>query len=313
MDETDFFVGIDVSKAALDVHVRPGDTRERFDNDAAGWEALVSWLEPVGVVRVALEATGGYERGAAGALRGMGYRVHVVNPRRVREFARAGGYLAKTDRLDAAVLAHFAQVFEPNVEHLPSQAQVKLAQYAGVRDSLVCQSTRLTNQISHLEDPDARQILKTLLATLDDRLAELDAMIKTCIRESELNQRYEQLRSVPGIGHVSALALIAYLPELGKVGRKAIAALAGVAPISRDSGTLRGKRTICGGRAPVRRALFMACLSAVRFNPILKTFYQRLTQNGLSKKAAIVACMRKLLTILNAMVRDDNQWKVTTT
>lgn len=310
MGETDFFAGIDVSKAALDVHVRPGDMRGRFGNDRDGWAELGAWLSALRVARVILEASGGYERKAAQALLRRGLHVCVVNPRRVRDFAGARGVQAKTDRLDAAVLAHFAQVFDPPAAPQPDEAEAKLAQYATTRDALVTDRTRLSNQIGLSDDPDLVRLLQEILETIEAKLADLDRLIQTCIREkADLHRRYEQLQSVPGIGPVAAVSLLAFMPELGRVSRRAIAALVGVAPFTRQSGAWCGQSRIAGGRAPVRRALFMASLSAVRFNPILKTFYQRLIKSGAGKKKALIACARKLITILNAMVRDDKQWK----
>ena len=310
MDETVFFVGIDVSKAVLDVHVRPAGQSSRFGNDRAGWDDLVAWLSSFTVERVVMEASGGYERKAAHALQRSGLHVCVVNPRRVRDFAGACGILAKTDRLDATVLAHFAQVFDPPAAPQPDEAEAKLAQYATTRDALVANRTRLSNQIGLSEDPELVVLLQEILETLESKLGDLDRLIQARIREkAELHTRYEQLQSVPGIGPVAAVSLLAFMPELGKVSRRAVAALVGVAPFARESGTLKGQRRIAGGRAQVRRALFMASLSAVRFNPILKPFYQRLVKAGSSKKKALIACARKLITILNAMVRDQNQWK----
>ncbi|MHA7774534.1 IS110 family RNA-guided transposase [Roseibium sp. M-1] len=309
MDETVYFVGIDVSKATLDVHVLPGDTRERFGNDQTGWAELVALLSPFAVERVVMEATGGYERKAARELQRCGLHVCVVNPRRVRDFAKAAGILAKTDPQDAAVLARFAQVFDPPAAPQPDEAEAKLAQYATVRETLVAERTRLSNQIGLNDDPALLQLLHRLQQANKAAIADLDRLIQACIRQkADLLRRYEQLQGVPGIGPGAAVSLLAFMPELGQVSRRAIAALVGVAPFIRQSGTMRGQSRIAGGRASVRRALFMASLSAVRFNPIIKTFYQRLTKGGASKKKAIIACVRKLITILNAMVRDGKDW-----
>ncbi|WP_305988233.1 IS110 family transposase [Roseibium sp. MMSF_3544] len=304
------FVGIDVSKSVLDVHARPCNRREQFDNGPSGWSALGAWLCTLSVERIVLEASGGYERGATRALTKQGHSVCVVNPRRVRDFARASGYLAKTDRIDAAVLAHFAQVFDLPVARRPDDAQAKLAQYAALRDTLVAHKTRLSNQLGLLDDPDLRPVLEDLVKTLEAKLAELDRLIRRCIQDkADLSLRYEQLTSVPGIGPVAAISVMAFLPELGRISRRAIAALVGLAPFARDSGTMRGQRTIAGGRPSVRRALFMASLSATRFNPLIRTFYERLVKAGTTKKKAIIACARKLITILNAMVRDGKNWQ----
>lgn len=310
MDKTEQFVGIDVSKAALDVHVLPAGTSRRFTNDRGGHTALGEWLSPHPVERVILEATSGYERKVTQALQRLGYHVCVVNPARPREFAKAGSRLAKTDRLDAAVLAHYAQVFDPPPAPRPGDVEAKLARYASTRDTFVAEKTRLRNQLDLNDDADLERMHRDILETIEAKLAELDRMIQSCIREkAELSQRYDQLRAVPGIGPVAAVSLLAFLPELGQVSRRAIAALVGVAPFARDSGMMRGQRRIAGGRANVRRTLFMASLSAVRHNPIIKAFYERLIKGGTAKKQAIIACIRKLLTILNAMVRDNKEWK----
>lgn len=314
MDETKYFVGIDVSKAALDVHVLPVGKSQRFPNDGNGLAALEEWLSSHPVERVVLEATGGYERKAVQALQQQGYHVCVVNPARPRAFAKAGSRFAKTDRLDAAVLAHYAQVFDPPSAPCPGDVEAKLARYASARDSFVAEKTRLRNQLGLNDDADLERMHRDILETIEAKLAELDRMIQSCIREkAELSQRYDQLKAVPGIGPVAALSLLAFLPELGQVSRRAIAALVGVAPFARDSGLMRGQRRIAGGRAKVRRMLFMASLSAARHNPIIKTFYQRLIKGGTGKKQAIIACSRKLLTILNAMVRDNREWQPMTT
>lgn len=310
MEMAQVFVGIDVSKSVLDVHVRPCAMRDQFVNGPSGWLALGAWLSRLRVARIVLEASGGYERGAAHALMQQGHIVCVVNPRRVRDFARACGYLAKTDRIDAAVLAHFAQVFDLPVALRPDDAHAKLAQYVALRETLVAHKTRLSNQLTLMEDPDLRLVLEDLVKTLDAKLADLDNLIRCCIQDkADLCLRYQQLTSVPGIGPAVALSVMAFLPELGQISRRAIAALVGLAPFARDSGTMRGQRRIAGGRSAVRRALFMASLSATRFNPLIRTFYERLVKGGTTKKKAIIACARKLVTILNAMVRDGKKWQ----
>jgi transposase len=309
MDKIDFYIGIDVSKAGLDVHVRPGGRKAHFNNDQEGRSALGAWLSPLRVERVVMEATGGYERKAARELQRRGFHVCVVNPARVRSFAQASACLAKTDRLDAAVLAHFAQVFDPPPAPKPSETEARLAQFASARETLVADKTRLSNQMDLLDNPELERLLADLLERIEEKIDELERLMHRCVQDQDdLSRRYQQLMAVPGIGKVTAVSLLAFLPELGKVSRHAIAALVGVAPFARESGTMRGYRRIAGGRANVRRALFMASLSAVRHNPVLKAFYKRLVESGTSKKQALIACVRKLVTILNAMVRDEKEW-----
>ena len=302
------FVGIDVCKSHLDTHLRPLGLARRFPNHDEGRHALRAWLAPHAVSRVALEATGGYENAAARLLCAAGLSVAVVNPRHVRAFAQASGRLAKTDQLDAAVLAHFAAVFVSRPMAAPSAQLERLAEYAGLRAALVKQITALGQRLGHLS-ADVGSIVQETVAVLKDQVARVERKIATLIEtEPALRRRADRLRSVPGVGPAVAVTLLTGLPELGATGRRGIAALAGVAPVNRDSGRLRGRRTIAGGRGHVRRALFMAALSAIRCNPVIRTYYQGLVERGCVKKVAVVACMRKLLVILNAMIRDGRNW-----
>jgi transposase len=302
------FVGIDVAKAALDVAVSP--TTERWtlaytERELAGLVTRLTTLQPALVV---LEATGGLEVPLAGALAAAGLPVAVVNPRQVRDFAKATGRLAKTDTLDAAVLAHFAAVVRPTPRPLPDAATQTLAALVTRRRQLVEMLTAERNRLGSA--PRAlRAELQAHITWLQRRLARLDTDLGQAIRTSPAwRVQDDLLQSVPGVGPVLAVTLLASLPELGRLNRKAIAALVGVAPLNRDSGTFRGRRMIWGGRAAVRAVLYMGTLVAVRHNPVLRAFYQRLRAVGKLPKVALTACMRKLLTILNAMLKYRTRW-----
>lgn len=313
MESNCVFVGIDVCKVALDVHVRPHGLAARFANTGSGWAELAGWLGPHAVERLVVEATGGYERGVARALSAAGHHVMVVNPRQVRDFARAAGRRAKTDRLDAAILAHYGETFRHRPLSLPGPAEQGLAELQALRDSLSRQVAQLSNQRRHLVDAQVCRVLEETVASLSAQMERVERMIARRIAaDADLAARYARLQSVPGVGRTVALVLLTRMRELGTLSRRAVAALAGVAPFNHDSGPMRGRRAIAGGRGDVRRALFMATLSAMRWNPVLAAFYQRLLDKGTKKKVAIVACMRKLLVILNAMIRDQKQWQPTT-
>lgn len=303
------FVGIDVSKQRLDVALLPGAEIFSVAHDPEGIAALVERLKAGAPSSVVLEATGGLETRLASALAAAGLPVAVVNPRQVRDFARASGTLAKTDRLDARVLAAFAQAIRPIARALPDEQAHELAQLLTRRRQLIemrmQERTRLTQGTERL-----REDLKAHIAWLDERIRTLDIDLTAKLRTSAVwRTKDELLKPVPGIGPVTRLALLVNLPELGVLNRKQIAALAGLAPFNRDSGQHRGARAIWGGRAQVRSALYMATLTAVRYNPVIKAFYERLTQAGKPFKVALVACMRKLLTILNAMIKHNQPWR----
>jgi len=306
--EPELFVGIDVAAAHLDVAVRPGGEAWRVANDEAGIAALVTRVAALGPALVVLEATGGYEAAATGALAAANAPVAVVNPRQVRDFARATGRLAKTDALDAAVLAHFAQAVRPEARPLPEEAALELRGLLTRRRQLVEMITAEQNRRRGVPARVLRQI-DAHLAWLRAQLAALDRDLAALLKASPLWHAKERaLRSVPGVGPVLTLTLLADLAELGTLDRKAIAALVGVAPLSRDSGAQRGRRRVWGGRSPVRAALYMAALAAARHNPVIAPFYRRLLAAGKPKKVALTACMHKLLTILNAMLRDGTAW-----
>ena len=305
----DRFVGIDVSKARVDVHVRPDGTAFASATDPEGLDALVARLKPLSPCLVVLEASGGYEGVVAAALTEAGLPVAIVNPRQVRKFAGAIGRLAKTDAIDAAVIAHFAQAVRPAARPLPDDLSVRLAELMARRRQLVVMINAEKQRLGKAQDRIAQRSFKALLKSLEAERARIDRAIDKLIEASPLwCAQQDLLKSVPGIGNVVARTLIAELPELGRVDRHQIAALAGVAPMNRDSGRYRGKRKIQGGRVEVRAPLYMACLVAIRHNPVLKPFYRRLRDAGKPARLALVAAMRKLLTILNAMLRDGTSW-----
>lgn len=303
------FVGIDVAKATLElgVHGQAGTTT--VANAERGIAALIRPLTATPPTLIVLEATGGYELGLVAALGAAGLPVVVVNPRQVRDFARATGQLAKTDRLDAQVLARFAATIRPPVVPLPDAAQQELAAVVSRRRQLVemlgAEQTRLA-----IAGRAVRKRLKLHIAYLERELHAIDDDLGTLIKASPLwREADDLLQSVPGIGDVTARTLLAALPELGTLGRRELAKLVGVAPLNHDSGTHRGQRTIWGGRADVRRVIYMAALVATRHNPVLRAFYQRLRAAGKAPKVALVACMRKLLTILNCILKTKRPWQ----
>jgi len=305
------FVGIDVAKADLVVAVRPTGERWVVANDEAGVTQLVCRLRRLAPALVVLEATGGYERAAVAALAAVRMAVVVANPRQVRDFARATGQLAKTDAIDADTLALFAERIRPEPRPVPDDAARTLdgllTRRRQVLDMLGAERNRLTHAL-----PAIRRDITQHIRWLERRLDDVDQDLDRTIRSSPVWRAQENLlRSTPGVGPVVSRTLIGDLPELGALTRKQIAALVGVAPLARDSGTLTGRRLVWGGRAPVRAALYMAALVASRHNPAIQTFYQRLLRAGKPKKLALTACARKLLTILNAMMRTQTPWRPT--
>ena len=307
METGHLVVGIDVSKRHLDVAL--ADRVMRVDNDAAGHAALAAELRSVGAGLVVLEATGGYETAAVIALQGAGVPVAVINPRQARDFARAQGRLAKTDAIDARVLARFGAVMRPAPLPAIDPSRDALAALVTRRRQLVDMLVAEQNHREHAP-PATIAWIDEHIVMLRNQLAQLDAAIAaTVAADPTLARRHAILVSVKGVGQATAAVLLAELPELGRVEHKQLAALIGVAPVNHDSGQFRGQRHIAGGRTSVRCALYMATLSAVRHNHTLQTFYQRLRANGKPAKVALVAAMRKLATILNAVVRDDRPWQ----
>lgn len=302
------FVGIDVAKAQLDIAMRPSGERWAIANDDLGITALVVRLQAVQPTLIVLEATGGYQRAVVAALAAAALPVVVVNPRQVRDFAKATGQLAKTDALDARAVAHFAEAVRPTPRPLPDTQTEELRALVARRRQLIAMRTAEHNRLGRASGRLWADIQAHIL-WLNQRLGALDDDVDTLLHASPVwRERDELYRSVPGIGPVCARTLVLDLPELGTLSRQRIAALVGVAPFNRDSGTLRGRRTIWGGRAAVRATLYMSVLVAVRHNPVLKAFYERLCAAGKAKKVALTACMRKLLTILNAMVKQQTPW-----
>ncbi len=307
------FVGIDVSKAHLDVAVRPTEDEWRSQNTETGVNEVVDRLKKLGPDLVVLEATGKLESAVASGLAVQGVPVVVVNPRQVRDFAKSTGRLAKTDTLDARVIAHFAEAVRPIPRPLPDEQANHLSSLLSRRRQLGEMLTAERNRLGSA-DRKMRRRLKAHIRWLKKELLEIDDDMDNAIRESPLwRGKDDILKSVPGIGTVVSITLIAELPELGALNSKEIAALAGVAPLNRDSGTLAGRRTVWGGRAKVRTALYMAALVASRHNPVIKEFYIRLCEAGKPKKVALTACMRKLLLIVNSMIKNKQKWNPATT
>ena len=303
------FVGIDVSKEWVDVAVLPGGEEWRVDRDQDGLDGLVVRLRDLAPEVVVMEATGGYEILIVSALGAAGLPVAVVNPRQVRDFARSQGILAKTDRIDAAVIARFGKVSGVKAQPLVTEEARELEGLVARRRQIMQMRTAEQSR-RRLASAAALQSIDEVIAFLDLQLKEIDDDLGRRLRESPLwREREKLLRSVPGVGPVTTFNLLADLPELGSLDRRAVAALVGVAPLSRDSGQFRGVRSCWGGRAKVRAALYMSTLVAVQRNPVLKEFYERLLKAGKPRKVALTACMRKLLTILNAMLKNGTKWE----
>jgi transposase len=304
------FIGIDVSKAWLDIAIRPDGHTLRRPNTPDGIAETVEHLKGSGPELILLEATGGMERPVAVALAEAGLPVRVIDPARVRHFARSLGQQAKTDVLDARLLAQFAERVRPEVRALPDAESHELEALIDRRRQLVAMRVAEQNRLQQHPTPAVRDGIEAHIGYLDDRIDEADKAVGRAIEaKEEWRLRDEVLQSVPGIGKQTSRVLVGSLPELGSLTGKKIVSLTGLAPRARDSGTVRGARTIFGGRGEVRTALYMAALSAVRFNPVLRAFYRRLRTAGKSAKLALTAVSRKLLTILNAMIRDMKPWE----
>lgn len=309
MVEQPQWVGIDVSKSSLDVYLRPSSKRFQLENHANGIAQLIEQLQSFEVQQVILEASGGFELDAAQALQQHGFAISIINPRQGRDFAKASGKLAKTDRIDASVLAHFGQAMQPAITVLSTANEQALQEAVTRRRQLVEMLTAEKNRQGKMRGK-MRQNIDAHLEWLEERIRALDDEIEQLSQsQAEWQSRISLLRSVPGIGSVIATTLVAALPEVGQVSDKRISALVGVAPFNRDSGKYRGSRTIWGGRASIRAVLYMGVLVAVRHNPVLSAFYARLLAQGKAKKVALIACMHKLLRILNAMIRDGKSWE----
>jgi transposase len=302
-------IGIDVSKGWLDIAVHPTGEIWREENKEQGIQKLVERFKSMPIERIVVEATGGYEAKLVEQLVQAGLPVSRVNPGRVRRFAQGLNWLAKTDKIDAKVLALFGEKAQPRLLVLPGEAEKRLSALIKRRKQVVDMLTVEQNH-TELAEKEMLEYIDTVKQVLQKQLEELDAQIQDLINQTpNLKQKRELLQSVPGVGKVLSATLVAQVPELGVCNRKEIAALVGLAPFNHDSGRKRGKRMIRGGRSFVRNVLYMATIAATRFNPVIKSMYDRLVKNGKQKKVAIVACMRKLLTILNAMIRTNSSWQ----
>lgn len=308
MNTEERFAGVDVSKAHLDLGLDPDGRVGRFGNDEEGVAALVGRLLDFQPTLVVLEATGGLEMLLAASGRAAGLPLAVVNARQVRDFAKATGRLAKTDKLDAQVLAHFAKAVRPDARPGKTGAEQELAELVARRRQLVEMRAREKTRLS-MAGPRQKDSVKEHIAWLDERVAQMDGDLAGRLRESDTwKTQADLLQSAPGVGPVTVLTLLSLLPELGKLNRREIAALAGLAPFNRDSGFQRGQRMIWGGRAEVRSVLYMATLAATRGDNPIADFHRRLVEKGKPAKVALTAAMRKLLTILNAMMKQNKHW-----
>lgn len=307
-------VGIDISRDRLDVACLPESAASpaAFQNDAKGHAKLIAWLRTATPRLVVLESTGGYQRVLVASLAAAGLPVVVVNPRQVRDFARALGILAKTDAIDARVIARFGEQVNPVLRPLPDEQTAAFNDLLARRRQLVELRTAESNRLTQAVTPRIRKSIRAVLDVIDKQIQAIDDDLDQHIKRSPIwRQKEDLLTSVPGIGKLTARTLLACLPELGSCSRQSIAALVGVAPINRDSGMMRGKRTTWGGRKTVRSALYMAALVATRYNPLLKAHYEKLLAAGKAKKLALIACTRKLLVIINAMIRSKTPWRTT--
>jgi transposase len=303
------YAGIDVSKDILDLAVLPTGEKRQYSNDETGIEKLVIRLKKIKVNLVVMEPTGGLEMPSAAALTLEGIKVAVVNARQVRDYAKATGKLAKTDKLDALMMAEFAAVIKPPVRELRDEETQEIKAIVSRRRQLLEMLTAEKNRLA-IAPKSLKPKILSHIEYLKKELADLDRDLRQRIEDSPVwRVKDDLLQSIPGVGKVLAATLLAELPELGKLNRRQIAALVGVAPYNRDSGMMRGKRSVWGGRAPVRSALYMAALVATRFNPVIANFYHRLLEKGKAKKVALVACMRKLLTIMNAILKTQKAWQ----
>jgi transposase len=307
------FVGIDLAKGSFQAASEADDPASRFNRpfsyDAGGIAALLAQLEPLDVALVVMEATGGLERRLAADLAGAGHAVAVVNPRQARDFARALGELAKTDRIDAQTLAKLAKLLKPHARALPSAEQLRLKDLAGRRRQLIGMRTAELNRAQQASSTDVQKSIKHVITTLDKQVAKVEKQIAEMIdANSDWKDKSDILDSAPGVAADTAHALLAELPEIGTLSKRQVAALAGLAPHAFESGQSKGRAHIWGGRAAVRTILFMPAMTAARVDPVIGAFYRSRVAGGQPKMAALTACMRKLLTILNAMVRDGAKW-----
>ncbi len=309
MEGISTFIGIDIAKQSLDVHFLPAGNSLRVSNNTDGHRQLLRQLPEPGTCLVVVEATGGYERQLAAELTAGGHHVSVVNPRQVRDFAKGLGILAKTDRIDARVIARFGQQVHPRPVAEVHEKQAELKQLVTRRRQLVDLRTAENNRQETISSKDVRKSIQLIVDTLNKEIKRVEKRILALVEsDDEWKGKADLLQSTPGIGPTTAATLLSDLPELGTLNREQVAALVGVAPLNRDSGQFRGQRSVWGGRASVRCALYMAVLSAKRYNPIIRAFAQRLKAQGKKPKVVITACMRKLLVILNTMMKTQTHW-----
>ena len=310
MEKEKVYIGVDVAKESLDIAVHPKHSPKHFKNNETGISGAVSYVKSLAPALVVMEATGGIETSLTAALGASGMLVAVVNPRQVRDYAKSMGKLAKTDTIDAQVMADFAAAVQPEPRPLADSQTRELKDILARRCQLNEMITAEKNRLDRARRPVSDHI-KAHIAWLEQELDEMDSNLRRFVQESPIwREKDNLLQSIPGVGPVLSTTLLAELPELGMLNRKQIAALVGVAPLNRDSGKFRGKRTVWGGRAKVRAVLYMATLVATKHNAVIKSFYERLCAAGKAKKAAITACMRKLLTIMNAMMKHQTPWRL---
>lgn len=310
MSKATQFIGIDVSKEHLDTYCSPSGERRRDANDATGHHHLIRWLRRRSVALVVLEGTGGFEYPAAAAVAEAKFPVAVVNPRQVRDFAKAKGMLEKTDRLDAQVIAEFAHAVHPEPTFLPDDQRRELREVVRRREQLIKIRTAEWNRREHADSPRVHASVDAMVEAVNAQLDHLDAQLEHLITASPIwRVQHDLLATIPGVGQQTARMMIAALPELGHLNRHQIAKLVGLAPLCKDSGRRNGKRAIRGGRSHVRRALYMATVTAIRMNPRFKEYYNTLKNKGKVSKVALVACMRKLLITMNTMVKENTTWK----
>lgn len=304
------WVGIDVSQAKLDIALRPSNVTGQVSNQESGWTELVKQFKVQKIELIVIESTGGMERGVVQKLQKEGFNVAVINPKRARDFAKASGRLAKTDRIDAEALAHFGQALQPAPKPLVSESEEALSDLVNRRGQLVEMLNSEQKRLHSVRNSSAKADIQTHIEWLKQRMKGMDEQIDQLRQESEeWNQQYKLLTSVPGVGRVTAVILLSMLPELGELPLKKLSSLVGIAPMNCDSGKMRGKRRIMGGRAMVRSALYMSALVAVQHNPVIKAFYQKLLQAGKAKKVALIACAHKLLGFLHAIVKSQTPWQ----
>jgi transposase len=303
------YVGIDISKRYFYLHILPEDKQHHFENDHKGIRQCLKMLTDLRPKLIVMESTGGYELALATELYMAGLAVAVVNPRQIRDFARAIGQIAKTDKIDAKIIARFASTVEPPAKEVMDNKAIRLKSLVARRDQLVHMHEAESNRLEHAVDKGIAHSIKVILKTIDCEITRIDKQISEHVgQDKQLKRKADIVDSAPGIGDTTAFMLVTKLPEIGTLNRRQIAALVGVAPMNRDSGAFRGKRMTGGGRSSVRSGLFMPTLVAIKHNPVIREFYQRLLSVGKAKMTAVIAAMRKLLTILNTMVAKNEFW-----